>query len=119
MLFYNHLKNPPLKDFASFQFNPYISLATVSGCPKQTVERQASHLAHMAREEGPWGYPLAVRASLAEEATPKLWLFLVAPIVGGLLDAAIYRFIGSSENLFAYQWRAENIRVNPECERFE
>ena len=31
-------------------------------------------------------------------AMAQLWLFWVAPIVGALLGAAIYRFIGSSEN---------------------
>jgi aquaporin Z len=30
-------------------------------------------------------------------AISQLWLFWVAPIVGGLLGAAIYRFIGSEE----------------------
>ncbi len=31
-------------------------------------------------------------------ALAQLWLFWVAPIVGGLLGAVIYRFIGKSEN---------------------
>lgn len=31
-------------------------------------------------------------------ATAQLWLFWVAPVIGGLLDAAIYRFIGSTED---------------------
>jgi aquaporin Z len=31
-------------------------------------------------------------------ATAQLWLFWVAPIIGALLGAAIYRFIGRSEN---------------------
>ena len=31
-------------------------------------------------------------------ALGQLWLFWVAPVVGALLGAAIYRFIGSSED---------------------
>lgn len=31
-------------------------------------------------------------------ALSQLWLFWVAPIIGGMLGAAIYRFIGSEEN---------------------
>jgi aquaporin Z len=31
-------------------------------------------------------------------AVAQLWLFWVAPIAGGLLGAAIYRFIGSTDN---------------------
>lgn len=31
-------------------------------------------------------------------ATAQLWLFWVAPLVGGAIGAAIYRFIGSSED---------------------
>lgn len=31
-------------------------------------------------------------------AIAQLWLFLVAPVVGAVLGAAIYRFIGSTEN---------------------
>lgn len=31
-------------------------------------------------------------------AISQLWLFWVAPIIGGMLGAAIYRFIGSEEN---------------------
>ena len=31
-------------------------------------------------------------------AISQLWLFWVAPIIGGLLGAAIYRFIGSEQN---------------------
>lgn len=31
-------------------------------------------------------------------ATAQLWLFWVAPVIGGLLGAAIYRFIGSTED---------------------
>ena len=30
-------------------------------------------------------------------AVSQLWLFWVAPIIGGMLGAAIYRFIGSAE----------------------
>jgi aquaporin Z len=36
-------------------------------------------------------------------AVAQLWLFWVAPIAGGLLGAAIYRFIGSTEDHDAYQ----------------
>ena len=31
-------------------------------------------------------------------AVEQLWLFWLAPIVGALLGAAIYKFLGSSEN---------------------
>jgi aquaporin Z len=31
-------------------------------------------------------------------AVAQLWLFWLAPFVGGLLGAAIYRFIGGTEN---------------------
>ncbi len=31
-------------------------------------------------------------------AIPQLWLFWVAPIIGGMLGAVIYRFIGSEQN---------------------
>ncbi len=31
-------------------------------------------------------------------AISQLWLFWVAPIIGGLLGASIYRFIGSEQN---------------------
>ena len=34
-------------------------------------------------------------------ALGQLWLFWVAPIVGGLLGAVIYRFIGKSEDRIA------------------
>ena len=30
-------------------------------------------------------------------AVSQLWLFWVAPLVGGVLGAVIYRFLGSSE----------------------
>ncbi|MCE5212049.1 MAG: aquaporin, partial [Deltaproteobacteria bacterium] len=31
-------------------------------------------------------------------AISQLWLFWVAPIIGGMLGAVIYRFIGSEKN---------------------
>jgi len=31
-------------------------------------------------------------------AMAQLWLFWVAPIVGAVLGAAVYRFVGSTEN---------------------
>ena len=31
-------------------------------------------------------------------AVSQLWLFWIAPIIGGMLGAAIYRFIGSERN---------------------
>jgi aquaporin Z len=39
-----------------------------------------------------------VAVFVGDWAISQLWLFWVAPIVGGLLGAAIYRFIGSTEN---------------------
>ena len=39
-----------------------------------------------------------VAVFVGDWAVAQLWLFWVAPIVGALLGAAIYRFIGSSEN---------------------
>lgn len=39
-----------------------------------------------------------VAVFVGDWATSQLWLFWVAPIVGGLLGAAIYRLIGSEEN---------------------
>ncbi len=38
-----------------------------------------------------------VAVFVGDWATAQLWLFWVAPIVGGALGAAIYRFIGSEE----------------------
>lgn len=38
-----------------------------------------------------------VAVFVGDWAASQLWLFWVAPIVGGLLGAAIYRFIGSEE----------------------
>jgi len=40
----------------------------------------------------------AVAIFVGDWATAQLWLFWVAPIVGGLLGAAIYRFIGSAKD---------------------
>jgi aquaporin Z len=42
-------------------------------------------------------------------AISQLWLFWVAPIVGGLLGATIYRFIGSQEKL---EEPIQNIALN-------
>lgn len=39
-----------------------------------------------------------VAVFVGDWATSQLWLFWVAPIFGGLLGAAIYRFIGREEN---------------------
>jgi len=39
-----------------------------------------------------------VAVFVGDWAISQLWLFWVAPIVGGLLGAAIYRFIGSQED---------------------
>jgi aquaporin Z len=39
-----------------------------------------------------------VAVFVGDWALTQLWLFWVAPIIGALLGAAIYRFIGSSEN---------------------
>jgi aquaporin Z len=39
-----------------------------------------------------------VAVFVGDWAVAQLWLFWVAPIVGALLGAAIYRFIGDSEN---------------------
>jgi len=39
-----------------------------------------------------------VAVFVGDWAVAQLWLFWVAPIAGGLLGAAIYRFIGSTEN---------------------
>jgi aquaporin Z len=41
----------------------------------------------------------AVAVFVGDWALAQLWLFWVAPIVGALLGAAIYRLIGSEENL--------------------
>lgn len=38
-----------------------------------------------------------VAVFVGDWAIAQLWLFWVAPIVGGLLGATIYRFIGSEE----------------------
>ena len=43
----------------------------------------------------------AVAVFVGDWAISQLWLFWVAPIVGGLLGATIYRFIGSPEKLEA------------------
>ena len=39
----------------------------------------------------------AVAVFVGDWAVAQLWLFWVAPIVGGMLGAVIYRFIGSEE----------------------
>ncbi|MFL1483643.1 aquaporin Z [Marinobacter sp. LN3S78] len=39
-----------------------------------------------------------VAVFVGDWAISQLWLFWVAPIIGGMLGAAIYRFIGSEEN---------------------
>jgi aquaporin Z len=39
-----------------------------------------------------------VAVFVGDWAVAQLWLFWAAPIVGALLGAAIYRFIGDSEN---------------------
>jgi len=39
----------------------------------------------------------AVAVYVGDWALSELWLFWVAPIIGGLLGAAIYRFLGSEE----------------------
>jgi aquaporin Z len=39
-----------------------------------------------------------VAVFVGDWAIAQLWLFWAAPIVGGLLGAAIYRFIGGAEN---------------------
>jgi aquaporin Z len=39
----------------------------------------------------------AVALFVGDWAIAQLWLFWVAPIIGALLGAAIYRFIGSTE----------------------
>ena len=41
---------------------------------------------------------IGVAIFVGDWAIAQLWLFLVAPIVGALLGAAVYRFIGSAEN---------------------
>ena len=41
---------------------------------------------------------MGVALFVGDWAVAQLWLFWVAPIVGALLGAAIYRFIGDSEN---------------------
>lgn len=40
----------------------------------------------------------AVAVFAGDWALAQLWLFWVAPIIGGILGAAIYRFIGSEKN---------------------
>ncbi|MEN8167142.1 MAG: aquaporin Z [Pseudomonadota bacterium] len=39
-----------------------------------------------------------VAVFVGDWAVAQLWLFWVAPIIGGMLGAAIYRFIGSEQN---------------------
>ena len=39
-----------------------------------------------------------VAVFVGDWAVSQLWLFWVAPIIGGMLGAAIYRFIGSEED---------------------
>lgn len=41
---------------------------------------------------------IGVALFVGDWAIAQLWLFLVAPIAGALLGAAIYRFIGSADN---------------------
>ena len=40
----------------------------------------------------------AVAVFVGDWATSQLWLFWVAPIIGGVLGAAVYRFIGRQES---------------------
>jgi aquaporin Z len=40
----------------------------------------------------------AVAVFVGDWAISQLWLFWVAPLVGALIGAAIYRFIGSEKN---------------------
>jgi aquaporin Z len=46
----------------------------------------------------PGGYSLLSAVFVGDLALAQLWLFWVAPIAGGLLGAAIYRFIGRAED---------------------
>jgi len=39
-----------------------------------------------------------VAVFVGDWAISQLWLFWVAPIIGGMIGAVIYRFIGSEEN---------------------
>jgi aquaporin Z len=54
----------------------------------------------------------AVAVYVGDWATGQLWLFWVAPIVGALLGAAIYRFIGADEPAAALA--DARTRVHPE-----
>jgi aquaporin Z len=54
----------------------------------------------------------AVAVYVGDWATGQLWLFWVAPIVGALLGAAIYRFIGAEEPAAALA--DARTRVHPE-----
>jgi len=45
-------------------------------------------------------------------ALAQLWLFWLAPIVGAILGAAVYRFIGSAEHETQQAWEVEGARMD-------